>query len=87
MKALYNSFANLFVLLGGCFLISPLLLYRFIHSDYDRYIWVINGPYLFSHLGSDPFQILAGVLFLSITVLFLVTGLLFRISVKNVELD
>lgn len=43
--------------LGFLFLISPVALFWFIHGDYKRYIWIINGPYPFSSLGSGPFQL------------------------------
>ena len=41
---------------GVVFLVSPFALYWFIHGDYDRYIWIINGPFPFSHFGGGPFQ-------------------------------
>lgn len=43
--------------LGFIFTISPIILYWFIHGDYERYIWIINGPYPFSHFGSGSFQL------------------------------
>jgi len=43
---------------GVIFLLSPILLYWLVHGSYDRYLWIINGPFPFSHLGSAPFQIL-----------------------------
>lgn len=49
------SGALLFI--GLFFLSSPLLLYWFIHGDYDRYIWIINGPHPFSSFGGGPFQL------------------------------
>ena len=45
------------LILGCLFILSPLLLYWFIHGDYDRYMWIINGPYPFSDFGSGPVQI------------------------------
>lgn len=43
---------------GGFIMISPILLYWFIHGSYERYIWVINDPYPFSQFGSGPFQMI-----------------------------
>ena len=31
-------------------------------SDYDRYLWLISGPFPFSHLGGSSFQIVFYVL-------------------------
>lgn len=31
--------------IGAIFVISPFTLYWFIHDSYDRYIWIINGPF------------------------------------------
>lgn len=47
---------------------SPFLLWWFIHGDYDRYIWIIHGPFPFSGFGSGPFQFFmyAGLLFCGI---------------------
>ncbi|MBK5252725.1 MAG: hypothetical protein JJE29_08865 [Peptostreptococcaceae bacterium] len=43
--------------LGAVLIASPLALYWFIHGDYDRYIWIINGPAPFDSFGSGPFQL------------------------------
>jgi hypothetical protein len=50
-----------------------------LHGDYDRYIWIINGPFPFSHLGSGPLQMgltvlaaLGGLVLIIAAVLFLV---------------
>ena len=61
--------------LGLIFIISPAMLYWFIHGNYERYIWIINGPYPFSHFGGGPFQ-----LFMS-TGLFIVGIILIAISI------
>lgn len=42
---------------GAVLIASPLALYWFIHGDYDRYIWIINGPAPFDSFGSGPFQL------------------------------
>jgi len=56
-------------------MISPLLLYRFIHGDSGRYIWLISGPAPFNHLGSGPYQMLIyGGLLMSGITLYLLTS-------------
>jgi hypothetical protein len=37
--------ANLGIILGILFLISPIGLYWFTHGSYERYIWIINQPF------------------------------------------
>lgn len=59
---------------GVVFSISPLFLYWWIHSDYERYLWIINGPEPYSNLGSGPYQLLLYVVLFSIGVLFLFAG-------------
>ncbi len=44
--------------LGIITTISPIFLYWFIHGNYDRYIWIINGPYPFNGFGGGSFQLL-----------------------------
>lgn len=41
--------------------LSPFFLYWFIHGDYERYVWIINGPTPFNQFGSGPFQLWLGV--------------------------
>ncbi len=43
--------------LGAVLIVSPLALYCFIHGNYERYIWIINGPAPFKYFGSGPFQL------------------------------
>ena len=49
--------SSLFLGLATLFLLSPLLLLWFIHGNYERYVWIIQGPYPFSNFGSGPFQV------------------------------
>jgi len=53
--------SDLLLGLGFVFVISPAILYWFIHGNYDKYIWIINGPYLFSKFGGGPFQMFVSV--------------------------
>ncbi|HHW30083.1 MAG TPA: hypothetical protein GXX20_00165 [Clostridiaceae bacterium] len=50
--------SDLMLVSGFIFIISPVIIYWFIHGNYERYIWIINGPYPFSHFGGGPFQLL-----------------------------
>jgi hypothetical protein len=38
-----------------------MILYWFIHGNYKRTIWIINGPYPFSHFGGGPFQLFISI--------------------------
>lgn len=42
--------------IGISLIMSPLFLYWWIHGDYDRYLWIINGPSPYSNFGSGPYQ-------------------------------
>ncbi len=58
------------MLLGGgiMMLLSPALLYWFVHGSHDRYMWIISGPAPFSMLGGGPFQL--WLMFLSVMIGF-----------------
>ncbi len=38
-------------------MLSPFALNWWIHGDYERYIWIIRGPYPYSNFGGGPFQL------------------------------
>lgn len=42
---------------GLLLVVSPVILYWFIHGDPDRYLWIISGPAPFDSFGSGPFQL------------------------------
>lgn len=44
--------------LGLLGLAIPLLFYRWIHGDSDRYLWIINQKFPCSAMGGGPFQLL-----------------------------
>lgn len=58
MKKSMLILSNLLLLLGIEICLSPIILYWFIHGNYDRYIWIINGPYPFNGFGGGSFQLL-----------------------------
>lgn len=73
-KCLLKEFGKDVLLgLGFIFVISPIALYWFIHGNYDRYIWIINGPYPFNGLGGGPFQMLVytGLFITGISLIFI----------------
>ncbi len=39
------------------FLASPFLLLWWIHGDYERYVWIISGPYPYDNFGGGPFPL------------------------------
>ena len=58
MKDKLIQFSLLIILeVGVILLVSPFMLYWWIHGNYDRYVWIINGPYPYSHFGGGPFQV------------------------------
>lgn len=58
MKELKIILSNLLLLIGIEICLSPFILYWFIHGNYDRYIWIIDGPFPFNSFGGGPFQLL-----------------------------
>ena len=50
---------------GLLLVVTPVILYWFIHGDPERYLWIISGPPPFSSFGSGPFQLYmyAGLVF------------------------
>lgn len=69
---LKNTFSTRFLFLGWIFVISPIVLLWLIHGSYERYIWIINGPYPLSSFGSGPFQLFISIGLFLIGVLFLI---------------
>lgn len=56
-----NKTRNIFLLILSCIgailIVLPFVFYRFIHDSFDRYVWIVNGPFpFFSNFGSGPFQ-------------------------------
>lgn len=70
MKTILSLLSSLFLGLSLISFISPFFLYWFIHGDNSRYIWLINGPYPFSHFGSGPFQLWVGIGLLFVGICF-----------------
>jgi hypothetical protein len=64
--------------LGILMIISPIFLRWFIHGDYERYIWLINGPEPFSKFGGGPFQ-------LGMYIGLVVVGIILLITSKTID--
>ncbi|WP_198668954.1 hypothetical protein [Homoserinimonas sp. OAct 916] len=56
-KSKRRKLALVLIIAGILLVLSPLVLYWFIHGDSDRYLWIISGPAPFSSFGSGPFQL------------------------------
>ena len=83
MKKSMLIISNLLLLLGIEICLSPFVLYWFTHSVYERYIWIIKGPFPFNSFGGGPFQLLiyGGLL---ITGLVLITvSLIVKRKIRN----
>ena len=63
--------SDLLLGIGFIFIISLAMLYWFIHGNYERYIWIINGPYPFSHFGGGPFQLFMSIGLFIIGIIFI----------------
>ena len=75
-KILLNIILLILPGMGTILIFSPIFLYWWIHGDYNRYLWIISGPFPYSHFGGGPFQtVLYGGLFLagilSFTIVFI----------------
>jgi hypothetical protein len=73
---LLDALASILLGWGIVFVVSPVWLIWFIHGDYERYLWIINGPFPFSQFGSGPFQlfmfiflVLSGILMISVGII------------------
>ncbi|RJQ30671.1 hypothetical protein C4572_03760 [Candidatus Parcubacteria bacterium] len=83
-RKIVEFFLSLLLSFGIIFLFSPFALHRWIHGDYDRYLWVIRGPYPYSHLGSGPFQlVIYGGLFIFGILLIIISITARKILPKN----
>lgn len=62
-KYLLDILISLLLGIGLILLISPVLLYWWIHGNYERYIWIISGPAPYNNFGSGPYQLFVFLLF------------------------
>ena len=64
--------------LGLVLVAMPFFVNWLIHGDYDRYIWLINGPKPFDSWGGGPYQLWLHVSFFLWGLGMVALGLLFR---------
>lgn len=76
----YKLLSSLLLGLGFISLLSPIFFYWFIHGSYERYLWIINGPWPFSDFGGGPFQLIYLIILPIIFGLILITA---SIIMKN----
>ncbi len=57
-RTLGEFFSSLLLGLGTILLASPFLLWWWIHGSYERYVWIISGPYPYDNLDGGPFQVM-----------------------------
>jgi hypothetical protein len=57
-RALGDLFSSLLGL-GAILLASPFFLWWWIHGSYERYVWIISGPYPYDNLDGGPFGVTA----------------------------
>lgn len=82
-KILFNIMLSVLSGIGIIFIFSPVLLHWWINGDYNGYLWIISGPFPYSHFGSGQFQLfLYGGLFLA-GILFLAIAFILRKRLKN----
>lgn len=60
------------LLTGLFFLAGPFWLYWLIHGDYERTVWILNGPYPFSEFGSAPVQLLMDIVSVAIGIVLII---------------
>lgn len=70
--------SKILLAIGILFLLSPFFLSWFIHGSYERYIWLINGPYPFSSFGSGPFQLMLHVILIVLGLLSIIASLVIK---------
>lgn len=56
-KWFFDIVSSLILGIGFISLISPLLIFWFIHGNHERYMWIISGPHPFDKFGGGPFQL------------------------------
>lgn len=79
MEKIKLNLSKILLFLGIGISFSPIILYWFIHGDYERYMWIINGLFPFSSFGGGPFQMLMYVsLFITGVVLIIISLIIKR---------
>lgn len=77
-NSVYKIISFLFLCFGVLLVVSPVVLNWFIHGDFERYLWIINGPYPFNSFGSGPFQMVMYASLFFVGIVMIVSGLMIR---------
>ncbi len=72
------SFNNIITVLGLLLIISPIVIHWFIHGSYERYMWIINGPFPFNQFGSGVFQLWLYIALICIGLLLSITAIILK---------
>lgn len=57
-KEIHDFLGSILLGAGIIFMLSPFFLGWWIHGDYERYLWIINGPEPYSNFGGGPYQLI-----------------------------
>ncbi len=77
-KTISNITTSILFGAGIIFLISPFLLYQWIHSDYERYLRIISGPDPYSKFGGGPYQLIMYLSLLLVSIMLITVSFLLR---------
>jgi hypothetical protein len=69
--------------MGLVLLASPMLLWWWIHGDYERYVWIISGPQPYEQFGGGPFQLFMYTSLLLIGTLLTAVALLLKVALRR----
>lgn len=83
MNKIIMFLSNFILSTGVLTIISPILLYWFIHGDYERYIWIINGQFPFKSFGGGPFQLLMYMGLFILGVVLISVSLIIKFLIKK----
>ncbi|AQQ53105.1 hypothetical protein B0X71_08355 [Planococcus lenghuensis] len=85
MACILKGFSSVFLGFAVLSLLSPLFLYWLIYGNYERYVWIINGPAPFNQFGSGPFQLWMGAGFIFMGAVFLLLAITFAVWAKKIQ--
>lgn len=68
---------------GLVLLASPVLLWWWIHGDYERYVWIINDPPPYDQFGGGPYQLVMYTSRFLIGILIIAAALMLRAVLRR----
>jgi len=75
---LLDILSSILLCWGVIFIASPVWLTWFIHGNYERYLWIINGPFPFSSFGSGQFQLFMFIFLILAGILMIILNIILR---------